>query len=203
MRRRSAMNRRMDLEIERLVYGTVTLERMAEAHRDQLRAAANADADIWSLYPYSMAGEHFDSFWTKLMARQGAGERLAFAVCLEGICVGISCYLNIEPDQQACDIGGTYYHPAARGGIVNPAAKYLLLGHAFASGARRVAFRIDALNTRSRAAVRKLGAVEEGVLRQNMVTWTGRVRDTVVCSILADEWRAVAGRLEDRLRTRG
>jgi RimJ/RimL family protein N-acetyltransferase len=78
-----------------------------------------------------------------------------------------------------------------------------MLGDAFDSGARRVVFRVDALNARSRAAVGKLGAVQEGILRQDRVTWTGRVRDTVIFSILADEWPAVRDRLDARLAALG
>ena len=189
----------MELRVERLSRGTVALEPIADEHREALRAAANADPDIWSIYPYSMAGEHFDGFWAKLRARQASGDAMPFAVCLDGECVGISNYLNIEPEQDSCEIGGTYYRPDVRGGIVNPSAKYLMLGHAFECGARRVSFRVDAINTRSRAAVLKLGAVQEGILRQDRVTWTGRLRDTVVFSVLRDEWPGVEAGLLKRL----
>jgi len=73
------------------------------------------------------------------------------------------------------------------------------LQHAFAAGARRVVFNVDPVNARSRAAMNKLGAKEEGVARQASVTWTGRVRDLVVFSLLADEWPAVRERLDARL----
>jgi RimJ/RimL family protein N-acetyltransferase len=191
----------MDLRAERLAWGPVALEPIEERHREPLRAAANADPEIWQLYPYSMADPHFDGFWAGLRARQASGIALPFAVSLEGECVGISCYLNIDAAQDSCDIGGTYYRPDGRGGVVNPAAKLLLLGHAFDSGARRVAFKVDAVNARSRAAVMKLGAVQEGILRQDRVVWTGRVRDTVVFSVLRDEWPGVLRGLEQRLAT--
>ena len=184
---------------ERLDWSPVTLELLAERHGEQLRDAANADPDIWAIYPYSMAGEHFDPWWMRAFADQGEG-RIRFAVCLDGDCVGVSSYLNIEPEAGAVEIGGTYYRPEVRGGIVNPAAKLLMLRHAFAQGARRVAFKVDAINARSRAAVLKLGAVQEGILRRNSITWTGRVRDTVVFSVLADEWPTVEAGLLDRLR---
>ena len=74
---------------------------------------------------------------------------------------------------------------------MNPESKRLMLEHAFESGARRVQFRVDAANTRSAAAMRKLGAHEDGLLRRDMITWTGRVRDTIIFSILDDEWPAV------------
>jgi N-acetyltransferase len=86
-----------------------------------------------------------------------------------------------------------------RGGFVNPEAKMLMLDHAFASGAVRVQFRVDSRNQRSQAAMTKLGAVREGMLRRDRLTWTGYIRDTVVFSILDDEWPAVKLRLEQRL----
>jgi RimJ/RimL family protein N-acetyltransferase len=76
-----------------------------------------------------------------------------------------------------------------------------MLDHAFNAGAIRVQFRVDSRNKRSQAAVAKLGAVREGVLRRDMITWTGYVRDTVVFSILDHEWPAVKDRLQRRLAT--
>jgi RimJ/RimL family protein N-acetyltransferase len=189
----------MELRAETLTWGPVALEPIDDHHREPLRAATNADPDIWPLYPYSMADPHFDGFWTGLRARQASGAAMPFAVCRDGECIGISCYLNIDAAHDSLEIGGTYYRPDARGGVVNPAAKLLLLGHAFASGARRVSFKVDAINTRSRAAVLKLGAVQEGILRQDLVVWTGRVRDTVIFSVLRDEWPAVEAGLLKRL----
>jgi RimJ/RimL family protein N-acetyltransferase len=190
----------MQLESKVLEDRFVRLEPMADVHRDGLRAAVNADPDVWpDLYPVSWAGEHFDPSWARLMADVAAGRTLSFAVIVDGQVRGQSCYLNIEAANGAVEIGGTYYEPASRGGPTNPAAKRLLLGHAFACGARRVQFKVDAINARSRAAVSKLGAVQEGVLRQDRVTWTGRVRDTVFFSILADEWPTVRDRLDARL----
>jgi RimJ/RimL family protein N-acetyltransferase len=178
----------------------VRLEPLDEAHREALRDAAEADRDIWaSLYPYSMIGEHFQPFWDRARAEQAAGRMIPHAVTAGGALVGISCYSAIDPANASAEIGGTYYRPEQRGGTVNPAAKHLLLGHAFASGARRVRFNVDALNARSLAAMRKLGAVEEGVLRQDRICWTGRVRDTAVFSILADEWPGVSDGLLARL----
>jgi RimJ/RimL family protein N-acetyltransferase len=111
----------------------------------------------------------------------------------------MTSYIGPDPVNASVEIGGTYYHPDHRGGAVNPAAKLLMLDHAFAAGARRVQLNVDAINHRSCAAVLKLGAVQEGVLRQHRVVWTGRIRDTVVFSILAAEWPAVRAGLDARL----
>ncbi len=176
----------------------VRLEPLAEPHREGLRAAAEADQEIWSVYPYSMAGEHFAPYWERTQKAMAKGLVLAHAVLRGDEVVGVSCYFP-DPPNNATEIGGTYFRPDVRGGAVNPACKRLMMIHAYDSGATRVTFRVDALNARSRAAVLKLGAVQEGVLRADRVTWTGRVRDTVIFSVLKDEWPAVRERLDARL----
>jgi RimJ/RimL family protein N-acetyltransferase len=178
----------------------VRLEPIGEGHRDGLRTACAADPETWTaLYPYSMLGDAFDVTWARMMRDVGAGRTLAFAVEVAGAVVGMTTYSGISATDKAVEIGGTYYRPEARGGPVNPAAKRLLLAHAFDCGAGRVQFKVDAVNARSRAAVLKLGAVQEGLLRHDRITWTGRVRDTVFFSILAEEWPAARERLDARL----
>ena len=191
----------MDLKAAVLEHRFVRLEPMAERHKEDLRAACEADPDVWpELYPYSMLGEQFDVIWAQQFADPGP-TWIPFAVTVDGRCVGQSSYLAVDPVNASVEIGGTYYRPEVRGGAVNPAAKRLLLARAFAAGARRVQLKVDAINARSRAAVLKLGAVQEGILRQDRVCWTGRIRDTVVFSILADEWPGVRERLDARLST--
>jgi RimJ/RimL family protein N-acetyltransferase len=178
----------------------VRLEPLGEAHREDLRAACAADPETWkTLYIYSMLDEHFDRAWTRLEGEMADGRTIAYAVMVDGRCQGMSTYIGIDAVNAGVEIGGTYYHPAIRGAAANPASKRLMLAHAFACGATRVQFRADAINARSRAAVLKLGATQEGILRRDRVTWTGRVRDTVFFSILADEWPAVRDGLDARL----
>jgi RimJ/RimL family protein N-acetyltransferase len=188
----------MKLECRPLAGRVVRLEPLAEAHRAGLRAACEADREIWDIYPYSMAGEHFDPSWARIIANVARGQTLAYAVLRAGACVGLSCCFP-DPDNRSVEIGGTYYRPDARGGPVNPDCKRLMLAHAFEAGAIRAQFKVDALNQRSRAAVLKLGAVQEGVLRRDRITWTGRPRDTVIFSILTEEWPAARARLDARL----
>jgi RimJ/RimL family protein N-acetyltransferase len=199
----SFLNRRdedMQLEPKVLENRFVRLEPMGEAHREDLRAACDADPATWTdLYPYSWLGDAFEPTWARTLGEVEAGRMIAFAVVEQGRCQGITTYYGIDQANSVVEIGSTYYAPALRGGAVNPAAKRLMLGHAFTSGCRRVMFRVDAINHRSRAAVLKLGAIQEGLLRQDRVTWTGRIRDTVVFSVLADEWPAVRVRLDARL----
>lgn len=189
----------MNLEPKILENRFVRLEPMAQTHREELRAACAADPDTWTrLYPFSMLGDAFDVGWARMYASPGP-EWIAFAVMTGGRCGGATSYLAIDAANATVEIGATYYGPELRGGAVNPAAKRLLLANAFEAGARRVQFKVDAINARSRAAVLKLGATPEGMLRQDRVTWTGRIRDTMVFSILADEWPGVRERLDARL----
>jgi RimJ/RimL family protein N-acetyltransferase len=194
----------MQLEPKVLEGRFARLEPMGEAHREELRAACEADPATWNeLYPYSMLGEAFDASWARMADDSQAGRLIPYAVMADGRCRGMTCYIAPDAANAVVEIGGTYYAPEVRGGAVNPACKRLMLGNAFEAGCRRAVFRVDAINTRSRAAVTKLGAVQEGILRQDRVTWTGRLRDTVIFSVLADEWPAVRERLDARLAAFG
>lgn len=190
----------MELAHEPLELAGVRLEPLAERHRADLSLACEADPALWhDLYPFSMLGEAFAPVWTRLMeGKLGSGSQ-TYAVVVNGRCVGMTSYIDIDLANRTVEIGGTYYAPDRRGGVVNPAAKRLMLGHAFDSGMRRVQLNVDAINARSRAAVLKLGATQEGVLRQNRITWTGRLRDTVIYSILEAEWPDVRQKLDARL----
>lgn len=189
----------MNLTEAVLENGYVRLEPLSEVHRATLRDACNADREAWKFWLYSMADEHFDPVWDRILKDRAAGSWLPFAVMANGRCVGISSYIGIEPAHRALEIGNTYYHPDVRGTAVNPATKHLMLRHAFDAGAGRVQFRVDAINARSCAALAKLGARREGVYRQERIIWTGRVRDTVIFSILSREWPDVEARLLARL----
>lgn len=190
----------MKIEPKMLENAFLRLEPIGDQHREGLRAACNADQDIWTnLYPFSWANEHFDPTWAKLIGDQAQGHTHPYAVVARGEVVGLTTFYAIDAANAVLEVGGTYYRPDVRGAAVNPAAKRLMMGHAFDSGARRVVYRVDATNARSRAAVLKLGAVQEGILRQDRVTWTGRIRDTVIFSILAQEWPAVRQALDERL----
>ena len=100
----------------------------------------------------------------------------------------MSSYLNIDEGRGVLEIGGTYYRHSLRGTGFNRRVKDMMLRRAFDCGIRRVEFRVDARNARSQAAMAKLGATREGVMRADRITWTGHVRDTVLFSILKEEW---------------
>ena len=167
--------------------GRIDLEPLAEAHREMLRAICTPDDPVWPIYPVDLSGAGFDPYFDSLLAD---AHRRAFAILRDGHMAGTTSYLNIAAGKQTLELGGTFMAQAERGSGLNSRVKPLVLARAFAAGFRRVEFRIDVRNERSQAAVRKLGAVKEGVLRAERVTWTGHVRDTAIYSLLAAEWTA-------------
>jgi RimJ/RimL family protein N-acetyltransferase len=178
----------------------VRLEPFAPELKDEVARALDDDAAAWALMSSNGAGAAFEDWWAAALKEQAKGVRLPYAVrrLQDKRVVGTTSYLQVRPEHRALEIGATFYHAAFRGGTVNPESKLLLLRNAFQAGAVRVEFMIDSRNVRSQAAVKKLGAVQEGVLRKHKTTWTGHVRDTVAFSILDDEWPPIMVRLEDR-----
>jgi len=168
-----------------LADGDLGLVKLAETHREDLRAACAADADIWPIYSSSFGPDHFDKSFDTLI---GSGGRMPYAIVDGDTLVGMTAYLRPDWSAQTVEIGNSYIHPGARGTGLNGRVKRLVIDHAFAVGIRRIEFRIDERNKRSQAAVAKLGCVKEGVLRSERITWTGYCRDTGLWSLLADEW---------------
>jgi len=164
---------------------------LGPAHRDALAAACAADPDIWDMYASNFGPEGFDANFAALLGNAG---RLPFAIvadeAVDGALIGMTAYLRVDPGAQTLEIGNSYLAPERRGTGINGRMKRLMIDHAFACGFRRIEFRIDARNLRSQAAVRKLGAAQEGVLRAERVTWTGHVRDTVLFGLLESDWAA-------------
>ena len=160
-------------------------EPFSEAHREALKAACAEDDEIWQLYANNFGPEGFDAsidFYVE-------NPRNRTFVLFDGDeLAGMSSFLGIDEARQVLEIGGTYYRPHLRGTGFNRRVKDMMLERAFSSGIRRVEFRVDSRNLRSQAAMKKLGAVREGVMRADRITWTGHVRDTVLFAILKDEW---------------
>ncbi len=184
----------------------VRLEPYCDAVRSELQAALEGDLAAWTVFSRAGFGGHFDTWWADAQESFARGIAAPFAIrrLADGRVVGTTSFLNLRPHDRGVEIGATFLHADARAGAVNPDAKRLLLAHAFDGGlfgqpAHRVEFMIDLRNLRSQAAVAKLGAAREGVLRSQRITWTGHLRDTVVFSILAEEWPGVRARLNARL----
>ena len=178
---------RVPLRAERLV-----LLPLHQTHREALRAACAADTKIWQIYPVSYAPAQFDASFDALIADRG---RVPFAVFTQDMLISMTAYLRIDEGAQTLEIGNSYLTPACRGTGLNSAMKKLMVDHAFVCGIRRIEFRVDARNVRSQAAVRKIGAVQEGFLRAERVTWTGHIRDTCLFALLSRDWSQVRDRL--------
>jgi RimJ/RimL family protein N-acetyltransferase len=166
--------------------GEVRLEPLAEEHREALKAACAEDLEIWPIYATSFDPDHFDASFDLILSLK---RWQRFAVFSGDRLVGISCFIGIDEQRGVLEIGNTYYVPGMRGTGFNRRVKDLMIGRAIACGFRRIEFKVDSRNARSQAAMEKLGAVREGVIRADRITWTGHVRDTVLFSILAREWR--------------
>ena len=189
------------MQIPALTGRWVRLEPLAEAHRDGLRAAGDDDR-VWEHMPTNGRGPDFDRWFDDTLAQQAAGKRVPFAVRLlaSGELVGSTSYLDPVPVHKRVEIGWTWYRPDVWAGVVNPECKLLLLAHAFDTlGLNRVSFVTDLRNARSQAALAKLGALREGVLRAHAITRGGRVRDSVLFAITATEWPQVQAGLLARL----
>jgi N-acetyltransferase len=191
----------MSFPVSTLTGRWVQLEPLVEAHREPLRNAAD-DERIWRFTTMIVRGPEFDRFFDEALAAQAAGTRIPFAVrrLTDAALVGSTSYLDVMPRNKRVEIGWTWYRPDVWATVVNPECKLLLLTNAFeVLGVNRVSLVTDRLNERSQAAIAKLGAVREGVLRSHMVVQGGRVRDSVIFSIIAAEWPAVKEKLAARV----
>ncbi len=157
----------------------------SEEHRAALKDACAEDEEIWAIYPMSFAPEYFDESLNGFLARPAM---ITFVLFDGETFAGMSSFLAIDEGRGVLEIGGTYYRPRLRGTGLNRRTKEMMLQRAFGCGFRRVEFKVDARNARSRAAMAKLGATEAAILPADRITWTGHVRDTVLFSILKDEW---------------
>jgi RimJ/RimL family protein N-acetyltransferase len=183
----------------------VRLEPLTLAHSGEL-AAAVADGELWrTWYTRIPAPDDMDAEIQRRLERHEAGELAPWAVidARRGVAVGMTTYLNLEPGNHRLEIGSTWLGRAAQGTGVNSAAKLLLLERAFdVLGCIAVELRTHWHNHQSRAAIARLGAKQDGVLRNHTVWTDGTLRDTVVFSILDSEWPTVRTALTQRLRTR-
>jgi RimJ/RimL family protein N-acetyltransferase len=185
-----------------ILHGTrIRLEPLGADHFEGMRRAADAEP-IWRFTTMLGHGEHFPNWWQAALTGFQQGARIPYAVLhsQSAEILGSTSFLHLALTDGSLEIGHTWYSPNQWASHVNPECKLLLMTYAFETlGLRRVEYCVDAINLRSRAAVTKLGAVQEGILRSHRVTQTGRIRDTVYFSILENEWPEVKRRLQARL----
>lgn len=178
----------------------VRLVPLSEAHVSGL-AEVGLEPDIWRYMLYGNIDTEGKllAFVQDLVGRQAKGTDLPFTVIYResGKPIGCTRFMSIDERNRAVEVGGTWYGLAYQRTAVNTECKYLLLRHAFeAWGCIRVQLKTDLNNVRSQAAIERIGAVREGVLRNHMIRPDGTVRHSVIYSVIDSEWPQVKARLE-------
>ncbi len=158
------------------------------------------DAEIWRWMPKGVRDRGSMQAWVEeALTAQSAGSAIPFATTIRetGEVIGSTRFMNIDMAHRRAEIGATWITPAWQRSRVNTEAKYLMFRYAFEKQQwRRVEFKTSSQNIKSRAAILRLGATEEGTFRKHMIQEDGSNRDTVYFSIVDDEWPAVKARLE-------
>lgn len=196
----------MDIVLPVTLEGSVVrLEPIRREHSELFWDVAKDNLEeIFRWIPYPMKSpEDFQRLVDKAFTEQQRGESVVFATVerKSGRAIGSTRFMNIDRANRRVEIGSTWIAPAWQRTAVNTEAKFLMLQHAFEVwGCFRVELKTDALNEKSRNAILRIGATEEGTLRRHVLTWTGRVRDSVYFSILDSEWPTAKSALEEKLQ---
>jgi N-acetyltransferase len=176
----------------------VRLDPMKHEHAGPL-SHVGLEPSLWRWIPHPVAtADDMRSYVATALDEQRRGVSVPFVIIdqISGQVIGSTRYANIEPMHRRLEIGWTWITPAHQRTAANTEAKLLLLTHAFETlGAHRVELKTDALNDRSREAILRIGAVEEGTFRKHMIASTGRVRDTVYYSVIDSEWPKIKANL--------
>jgi RimJ/RimL family protein N-acetyltransferase len=183
----------------------VRLEPLSLGHVDAL-SSIGLDPELWRWIPNPVNSTDEMRVYVQTALdelRNGVSVPFAIVDQASNQVIGSTRYANIEPTHRRLEIGWTWITPAHQRTAANTEAKLLLLTHAFENlKAHRVELKTDALNHRSREAILRIGAIEEGTFRKHIVTASGRVRDTVYFSIIDTEWPAVKAKLQARFDSR-
>lgn len=181
----------------------VRLEPLTLAHLQGL-SEVGLDEDLWRWIPTSVrTPEEMAAYIAKALDEHARSVSLPFAIVEKssGRAIGSTRYANIEREHRRVEIGWTWVARQWQRTAVNTECKYLLLRHAFeALGCIRVELKTDSLNERSRAAILRIGAKQEGIFRNHMIISTGRIRHTVYFGVIDSEWPAVKAKLEEKLK---
>ena len=182
----------------------VRLEPMRQEHAGPL-AAVGLDPSLWQWTTFVVHTlEEMEEYVARTIAARGAGAELPYVTIdrASGRVVGSTRYMNIDRANRRVEIGSTWVTPEFQRTPVNTEAKYLMFRHAFETlRCIRVELKTDSLNQRSRAAIERVGAREEGTFRNHMIVWNGRLRHSVYYSVIEEEWPRVKAMLEDRLKS--
>ena len=180
----------------------IRLEPLSLEHHTQL-CEVGLDEELWRLIPVAMrTPDEMRTYIGTALAEQAAGTALPFATLerATGRAIGSTRFGNIDRTNRHVEIGWTWLGRRWQRTAANTEAKYLMLRHAFETwGCLRVEFKTDSLNERSRAALLRIGAKQEGIFRNHVITWTGRLRHSVYYSIIDSEWPEVKADLRHKL----
>jgi RimJ/RimL family protein N-acetyltransferase len=180
----------------------VRLEPLSLAHHAQL-CEAGLDEELWRWIPQAVrTPEEMRAYIEMALEWQAAGSALPFATIEKatGRAIGSTRFANIDRANRHVEIGWTWLGKKWQRTAANTEAKYLMLCQAFDTWhCLRVEFKTDSLNERSRAALQRIGAKEEGTFRNHVITWTGRIRHSVYFSIIDSEWPGVKAHLQKKL----
>lgn len=195
----------MSLEPITLEGSHVQLQPLSESHNDAL-CEVGLDPELWKWIPIQVLDrEQMLHYIRAALSDQAKGISLPFVTIdlASGKVVGSTRFLNIDLPNKRVEIGATWLAKPWQRSALNTEAKYLMMRHAFETlGCNRVEWKTDSLNTQSRNAILRLGAKQEGIFRQHMVTWSGRLRDTVYFSVIAPEWPEVKKNLEAKIKAK-
>jgi N-acetyltransferase len=180
--------------------GHVRLEPLSYDHHEAM-CGFGLDPGLWQWTPSRVTtSDEMRAYIRTALEAQAAGTSLPFATMRGGDVVGATRFMNIDAPNRHVEVGATMVGRPWQRTIVNTEAKYLMLRHAFETwGCIRVELKTDSLNQRSRDAILRIGATEEGTFRNHMTTWSGRIRHTVWFSIIDSEWPRVKAELESKL----
>jgi len=180
----------------------VRLEPLTIGHLDAL-CEVGLDPDLWALIPVrAHSKEEMREYVETALRLQNAKSALPFVTIdqTSGRVVGSTRFMNIDVPNRHVEIGSTWIAKPWQRTAINTEAKFLMLRYAFETlGCLRVELKTDSLNDKSRNAILRIGAKQEGIFRNHMICWNGRIRHTVWFSVIDSEWLAVKARLEERL----
>ncbi|MBV8659495.1 MAG: GNAT family N-acetyltransferase [Burkholderiales bacterium] len=189
-----------------LVGERVALVPLSASHAEGM-VAASAEGDLWQIKVTRVPGAHdVDDYIGLALTQRDAGEGIPFAITLRetGEVIGCTRYWELDEFNRKAEIGHTWIGRRWQGTFVNPEMKFLMLRYAFETmGCYRVQLKTNELNTHSQAAIARLGAVREGVLRHERLMPDGSKRNAVMFSIIDPEWPDVSARLKARLAELG
>jgi RimJ/RimL family protein N-acetyltransferase len=183
----------------------VKLEPLSESHHEAL-CVVGLDPELWKWIPIQVLdGDQMMRYIRAVLSDQEKGTSIPFATIdrASGQVIGATRFMNIDAPNKRVEIGSTWIGKPWQRSAINTEAKYLMMRYAFETlGCNRVEFKTDSLNTQSRNAILRIGAKQEGIFRQHMVTWSGRLRDTVYFSVIAPEWPGVKSALEAKIKVK-